>query len=108
KLRPGAVMPAMFTSDEAGRVERHAIARYLSSLGGPVPSSRNQPSLRDRMASIRRGQQLYTLTGCVACHGSISDPPPQNQAALTFAGDLYPAPRIFPLSGLSSKTTPEK
>src|SRR5262249_45526708 len=32
KVRPGAVMPQLFADDEAGRVERYAVARYLASL----------------------------------------------------------------------------
>ncbi|TMQ31208.1 MAG: cytochrome c, partial [Planctomycetota bacterium] len=38
KLRPGAVMPTMFPEGDAGRVERHAVTRYLVSLGGPHSS----------------------------------------------------------------------
>jgi mono/diheme cytochrome c family protein len=99
KLRPGAAMPALFTADEVGRVERYAVARYLSSLGGPVPVNKNPPNLKDRLASAARGQRLFTSVGCAACHGST----PAERPSV-----FYPAPAVHPLNGLGSKTTPEK
>ncbi len=108
KLRPGAMMPTLFTADEAGRVERYAVARYLATLGGPVPSSRNQPSVRDRMTSIRRGQRLYTSTGCIACHGEMPASRQGEKMAVESSAVLYPAPVVYPLRGLGSKTTPEQ
>ena len=47
KLRPGAAMPALFGSDDAGRVERYAIAHYLASLGSPVAANPKPPSKKD-------------------------------------------------------------
>src|SRR5262249_3802545 len=40
KVRAGAAMPETFSDDEAGRVERYAVTRYLASLGGPVPAEK--------------------------------------------------------------------
>ncbi|HEV3119864.1 MAG TPA: hypothetical protein VGY58_22585, partial [Gemmataceae bacterium] len=36
KLQPGAVMPRLFSDDDNGRVERYTVARYLTTLGGPL------------------------------------------------------------------------
>lgn len=108
KLRPGAAMPALFSADEPGRVERYAVARYLSSLGGPVPVSKNPPNVKDRMASAARGQRLYTSVGCVACHGNLSAEKPGDGPPAGRIANFYPVPSVFPLTGLGSKTTPEK
>jgi cytochrome c2 len=108
KLRPGAAMPALFSSDEAGRVERYAVARYLSSLGGPVPLNKNPPGVKDRMASAARGQRLYTSVGCVGCHGNLPAETPGDKPLAGRIANFYPAPAVFPVTGLGSKTTPEK
>ena len=71
KLRPDAVMPELFTSDQAGRVGRRAVAAYLSSLGGPVRTGVKAPPPEDLRASLKRGQVLYLTIGCTACHGEL-------------------------------------
>jgi mono/diheme cytochrome c family protein len=107
KLRPGAAMPEMFTADEAGRVERYAVARYLASLGGPVPVNPKQPNDKDRRTAIGRGQKLYASVGCITCHGPYpaegKDKPKDERVNI-----FYPKTTVFPLAGLGSKTTPEK
>jgi mono/diheme cytochrome c family protein len=91
-LRPGATMPRLFSEDEKGRAERHAVAVYLASLGGPLrPQSEFRgreggDRWRDLQASLARGRRLFTATGCVACHGADTTG----------------------LPNLGSKTTPEK
>jgi mono/diheme cytochrome c family protein len=82
QLRPDAVMPELFSADQAGQVERRAVAAYLASLGGPVKNPGRTLAPLDHLSSLLRGQVLYKTTGCVACH---REPP----------------------SGLGSKTTPE-
>lgn len=86
-LRPRSVMPEMFSSDEWGRVERHAVARYLASLGGPIDPGSKSPLTRDFQASTSRGQALFTSTGCLFCHAETAR---------------------YPFSGLGSKTTPDQ
>jgi mono/diheme cytochrome c family protein len=83
RLRPGSVMPELFADDDLGKVERHAVASYLASLGGPVPASVPQ---KDFLARIVRGRALFTTTGCIACHGE----------------------NIYPLSYQGSRTTAEQ
>jgi mono/diheme cytochrome c family protein len=91
KLRPATTMPALFSKDEVGRTERHAVARYLVSLGGPLPASK--PA-----GSPAEGERLYVRLGCIACHGS------QERASPAL---LYQPVRLYPLTGLGSKTTDE-
>jgi mono/diheme cytochrome c family protein/cytochrome c553 len=97
KLQPGAVMPQLFGEDDNGRVERYAVARYLASLGGPVPMNGKPPSPKDLEASRSRGRALFTSVGCIACHHAADD---QSKDAGVRA--------TYPLSGLGSKTTPAK
>src|SRR5262249_21654171 len=41
QVRSDATMPELFADDESGRVERHAVAAYLASLGGPLRRDRD-------------------------------------------------------------------
>ena len=59
KVRPGAVMPRLFSADENGRVERYAVARYLAVLGGPMKPSSKQPNPKDIPKSQARGERLF-------------------------------------------------
>jgi cbb3-type cytochrome oxidase cytochrome c subunit len=102
KLRAGAVMPEMFSHDAAGRVDRHAVALYLSSLGGPVPTLR-----RENRGGSTRGKRLFSSLGCIACHGSGPDEEPERKEEPR-AAVLYAPPMIYPLTGLGSKTTTEQ
>jgi mono/diheme cytochrome c family protein len=109
QLRPGAVMPQMFSDDEAGRAERYAVARYLASLGGPAPHDRTDP--RQTQPRAERGRRLFAAIGCTACH-----PRPEDKNAPPRENDLYPSslssflrpPSSFPLPGLGAKTTPSR
>src|SRR5262249_26385812 len=48
KLRPGAVMPRLFTDDAMGRTERYVVTRYLASLGRMVSSEPKGDAQRGR------------------------------------------------------------
>jgi mono/diheme cytochrome c family protein len=103
KIRPGAAMPEMFTHDDAGRVERYAMARYLAGLGGPLAPQPTRRGVPEILRSVRSGKALFTRLGCIACHGPRGA---KQQAAARNA--LTGAPRNYPLTGLGSKTTPAK
>ena len=60
KVRPGTVMPALFSNDDEGAVERYAIAHYLASLGGPVAANPKPPSKKDEADSAARGEASST------------------------------------------------
>jgi cbb3-type cytochrome oxidase cytochrome c subunit len=109
KVWSGASMPAMFSADDAGRVERYAVAHYLASLGGPVPAPPKQPSAKELQASVTRGQRLFGSVGCVACHDPEA-PAAKLSEGVTLYGLLSPggARANYPLAGLGSKTTAER
>jgi mono/diheme cytochrome c family protein len=92
KFRPGTLMPELFPPGEEGRAERHAVVRYLTSLGGPCLDSAEK-------GSPASGGRLFLRVGCVACHatdGESGDRPKAN---------FYQTPRLTPLRGMGSKTT---
>jgi mono/diheme cytochrome c family protein len=107
KLRPGAAMPALFADDDNGRVERYAVAHYLASLGGPVPTNPKPPSDTDAKVSAARGEKVFNTVGCIACHGEADkqDGKTKDDGGAAF---ITAAAAHFPLTGLASKTTPEK
>lgn len=110
RMRAGAVMPRMFDDHDAGGVERYLAARYLASLGGPIKTGGKRPSVKDIRASEARGQQLFASLGCVACHGEEkgnerAQGRPRSFYQLSAPGGEQAA---VPLTGLGSKTTPEK
>jgi mono/diheme cytochrome c family protein len=96
KVRPGAAMPRLFTDDEAGRVERYAVTRYLASLGGPLKADAKQPRPEEMKRSLARGERLFASIGCIVCHRTEKASEPVNRSV-----------RSFPLFGLGSKTTPD-
>jgi mono/diheme cytochrome c family protein len=110
KIRPGAVMPSLFPDGEGGSVERYAVAHYLASLGGPVPASAKPLPKKDLDGSRARGQALFTSLGCVACHRPDDGKQSKEAAVGSFYGLGTPTGvrATYPLSGLGSKTTPEK
>jgi mono/diheme cytochrome c family protein len=99
KLRPGTVMPQLFGEDEAGRVERQAVVRYLVSLGGPV-AVEPPPKTKDWLQSVARGQALFNSVGCVVCHRPDKEKPKE--------GGALPVAVRYPIDGLGSKTTPQR
>jgi mono/diheme cytochrome c family protein len=109
KVRPGAAMPRLFTDDDAGRVERYAVARYLTSLGGPVPAP-NKKEPRDQVSPRVRGVALFSSIGCIACHQDAKTKDAKGSAEPSFYG-LGPVSGVrasYPLTNLGSKTTVER
>jgi mono/diheme cytochrome c family protein len=107
RMRPGAVMPRLFSDDATGRAERYAAARYLASLGGPVPADRTDRN-RPR-SSPTGGERLFGSLGCLACHSER----PKDKGQRTKEDDrrissFVLGPSSFPLSGLGAKTTQAK
>jgi cbb3-type cytochrome oxidase cytochrome c subunit len=108
KVRPGAAMPRMFSDDEAGAVERYAVSRYLAALGGPLRPSNRQANFQQYLASVARGKRLFTSTGCVTCHTLPQDNGSRQPSGKAEENGVMPPARRWELSGLGSKTTPEK
>jgi cbb3-type cytochrome oxidase cytochrome c subunit len=107
ELRPGAVMPRMFGADEAGRVERYAVTRYLISLGGPLRENEQSLPREQMQDSAMRGERLYQRIGCSVCHGAPGSVDTRAKREMRTSGFFTP-PRVVPLFGLGSKTTPER
>jgi glucose/arabinose dehydrogenase/mono/diheme cytochrome c family protein len=61
KLRPDAHMPAQFSDDRAGFVERWLVADYLGVPADPKPV---EPPRGDH----RTGKEIFASLGCAACH----------------------------------------
>ena len=90
-LRSQAVMPHMFSADEHGKLERHAVTRFLVSLGGPIQPSRRVANPNDLKNSVRRGERVFGRVGCAVCHSAPEGKKP-----------------FAELKHLGSKTTSEK
>ena len=80
-------MPALFTADRAGFVERWIVASHLA----PVPPDRPKETPGDH----RAGRQVFLSIGCVACH-FVPEEPRKGQADLD---------RVL-LRGLGDRMTP--
>jgi mono/diheme cytochrome c family protein len=104
QVRPGAVMPRLFTDDERGRTERYAVARYLASLGGPVPAQK-AISANDYAKSAANGNKLFGSIGCSICH---RDDKKLEPAAIHGFLGARPARSVFPLADLADKTTVDR
>jgi mono/diheme cytochrome c family protein len=101
-----AVMPRLFADDEAGRTELYAATSYLASLSGPLKAA-DKPANIDN--SIKRGQQLFTSTGCIACHPLTPADTAKPDAPLLHHLVAESAPyRVFPLADQGRKTTPDR
>jgi glucose/arabinose dehydrogenase len=90
RLRPGAHMPALFTPDRKGFVERWAVTEYL--LGGGAPKRSEATPAGDH----RAGRHAFVSLGCIACH---------------WVPDLGRAEQLdldrFPLVGLADRMSSE-
>lgn len=98
-LHPGATMPKLFRPDEAGDIERFAVARFLASLGGPIrvePADSLSAEQRERST---RGRQLFATIGCLACH------PAPDAARQARAGEESAGVRHWDLRGMGQKTS---
>ncbi|MBX3413468.1 MAG: c-type cytochrome [Pirellulales bacterium] len=76
-LRPEAVMPQLFEENRQGEIERYAVARFLSSLGGPLVGSVAAPTVEGAPPDPRvaEGETLFVRTGCTVCHESHGSQP---------------------------------
>lgn len=120
KLRPQTVMPRLFSDDARGRAERYAIVQlFVQQAGGPLPVFR-PPLLanNDWKQSMARGQTLFYVTGCAACHQESkpqeageeeesSRPALQPEDCLYGLGTRAGAAAKYLLGALGSKTRPE-
>lgn len=104
-IRPGAAMPHMFAQDEAGGADVYAVAKYLSSLGGPFKDTAKPPSPNDLKTSLKLGKALFSSTGCIACH---NEEKPKDARSEKFALHTLAGRENFPLGALGSKTTADK
>jgi cbb3-type cytochrome oxidase cytochrome c subunit len=95
-LAPWTSMPDFFEADDVGRTEAYVVARYLTSLGGPMP----EKALGAAEPAAGRGEALFERIGCAACHSSGDGKRP--------GGIFLPGPRAFFLTGLGDKTTPDR
>ncbi len=109
KIRPAAVMPRMFADDENGKVEAYAVARYLSSLGGPVKPWQPPNNPKDVLTSAQLGKKLFSSTGCVVCHrdSTIKETVPTTTPSFFYLTDDS-GKRNYVLGSLGSKTNPER
>jgi cytochrome c551/c552 len=101
-LRPATVMPRLFAGDEAGRTEAYAVARYLTSLGGPLKPVPAFTLSKEENRSADRGRETFVRVGCVACHRDAT--PAQAADAPSF----YDTPTTYPLGTVGNKMTPDR
>jgi glucose/arabinose dehydrogenase/mono/diheme cytochrome c family protein len=63
RLRAGARMPALFSPDRTGQVERWIVARHLAGNG-----DRERAPGGERRGDHRLGRRAFVSAGCAACH----------------------------------------
>lgn len=119
KLRPQAAMPRLFGEDAVGQAERYALIQFfLQQAGPPLPQFR-PPLLANNewKQSIHRGQTLFFVTGCAACHQEqkaaekneeeeARDPLRPEDSLYGLGTSAGAAPK-YVLGSLGSKTRPE-
>jgi mono/diheme cytochrome c family protein/glucose/arabinose dehydrogenase len=93
RVRPRARMPALFTPDRQGFVERWILAEYLLRAAGPGPKE-TKPDQDFGKARQSPGRGEFVALGCVGCH-PVPDLDPREQPALD---------RV-PLEGLKERMT---
>jgi cytochrome c2 len=119
KLRPHTTMPKMFADTETGKAERYAIVKYLVAIAGntPLEPVRAPNVSNEYRQSMARGQVLFTVTGCAACHqeplpkkaarnDEEEKEPLQPEDYLYAAGSPGPTTK-YNLGALGSKYRPE-
>jgi glucose/arabinose dehydrogenase len=88
KVRPGARMPALFSADRTGFVERWMIADYL--LGHAAAGRPGSTPTGDH----RLGRRVFVSLGCAACHFvpdiTRAEQPDFDRTALTGLNDRLP------------------
>jgi len=80
-------MPALFTADRTGFVERWLVAEYLLE-----PEANRPPPETPVPGNHRTGRQAFISLGCIACH-PLPDQRPEEQSG----------PRRLPLRGLGDR-----
>ena len=119
KISPHATMPRLFGEDAIGQAERYAIVQFfLQQVGQALPPFR-PPLLADNAwkQSINRGQTLFFVTGCAACHQEQKAPekseeeesrePLRPEDFLYGLGTSQGSTPKYVLGALGSKTRPE-
>jgi cytochrome c553 len=118
KSQPHATMPRLFGEDAVGQAERYAIIQFfLQQAGQGLPPFR-PPLLADNSwkQSINRGQTLFFVTGCAACHQEQKTPEKNEEEAreplrpedyLYGLGTSQGSAAKYVLGALGSKTRPE-
>jgi mono/diheme cytochrome c family protein len=86
--KPGGKMPALFTPDRKGFVERWIVADYV--LGGGTPDRSPAPG------NHRMGKQQFLSVGCVACHlvPDLEDQEPLGRRPFQNLGDRMGAKEL--------------
>jgi glucose/arabinose dehydrogenase/cytochrome c551/c552 len=69
RVRHGARMPALFTADRQGFVERWLVAEYLFKA-----TSGGKPAPKNKAGDHRAGKQAFLGMGCIACHRDPEKP----------------------------------
>lgn len=83
KVRADAHMPALFSDDRTGFVERWLVADFL--LGSETDKARESKAVDPGKGDHRTGRETFILLGCTACH-LVPDLGPREQKDL----DRYP------------------
>jgi len=82
QLRPGARMPALFSDDRQGYVERWIVAQVLGRPAGEAAAKAGLPAEASaKVGDHRKGRQEFIFLGCAACH-LVPDIPRDEQPAL--------------------------
>jgi cbb3-type cytochrome oxidase cytochrome c subunit len=97
KVRPHTNMPKLFGDDEKGKAERYAVVAYLAGLGGPYTARDG----KDDAAAAKRGERLFTLTGCAACHANTPNEPTRKRT-----DDDDPLPPYDPIGSILGHGAP--
>jgi mono/diheme cytochrome c family protein/glucose/arabinose dehydrogenase len=103
KVRPDAHMPALFSADRRGFVERWLIAEHL--LTG------EQPPAKESSGDHRMGRRLFVSFGCAACHFlpdvERAEQPEFERTALTGLADRLPAAELTAFLGNPQSRYPD-
>src|SRR5262249_13560340 len=99
KVRKDARMPALFSSDRTGFVERWIIAQHLlGAASSPAPPEKQSNSERDGGGDHRLGRRAFISLGRGTCHLlphiPLAHQPNADRSSLTGLGDRLPADEL--------------